>query len=1555
MAPDHGDFHASGIILLDLVSKNNDKYIARALLDSGSGTNFVSEDILPHLKYQHLDTKQMKVTGINSTEVRSFQLVKIFISKTDCPLKEIKCYTLPGVMQYNVNRTDYSNFISHCKGLKNFSDPLVAETSHGEGLALILGPGTIRDLSYKSPSFFRSFLIDHTFFGPAVSGRLPVSQPFCSYRTDLELFRSSTDDKYFRSESEIDTKIKLLDNLEFLRDKEVLGVKADELHADDQICIDKFKKSVLYDKPNKRYIVALPFKNNKHQLPSNEWIALKRTQILQRQFMKDKNYGLQYAAQIQKLLVSDFIEEVLPGTPVGEIVHYLPHRGIIKRDSKTTSLRIVMDASCRQNASSLCLNDVIYSGPNLIISMTFLLLKFRLEKYGVCADIEKAFLNLLIRILDRDVLRFFFPSDIFDPSSPMKIYRYKVVMFGASCSPFLLAAVIETHLDNYVQDRILQESLKSIFIDNLLTSKKTEVELLDLYHNARKVYQEMGLNLRQWASNSDLLVRTAKADGVWDDSPKVKVLGLLWDPKLDEFSFKQDLKFKNIHSKRSVVATGNQIVDNFGFLLPIEMRYRVFVQKLWFEKFSWDNSFNKPKHQLLVQEWENIQSDIKLVSTATFKRTMETLENVELHIFSDASFGAFGCVAYFVIPSCKAYPKGLTQIRYSKGKVVSPQRCPKTDTIPKLELMGVVMSANAAVNLLKAYSNLKFSRKVLWSDSQTVLDQCASIVANKTNFVHNRVVDIRELCPGFELRYVATTENPADLITKPISAKKLLVSSLWWNGPNWLPHKNNWYKEKSWNLHPEEPQERFEDPEMDELEINNMYGNITSDIQKEVLNSLSVKFWKFGEYSRCIKLFCGLISFLEYMRTHKFIKCIPSKNDRAAGERLAILTMQKECFPNELLDLNKGERVRNEKYAQLKLYLDTYGIIRIQGRIRDEHFTKTNRPILFEYNHPFTILFIQDRHKCYNCSSVSYTLSQIRKEIHCLKLRKQIFEVVSKCIICRKLLSRPFRYPDNPPLNDYRTRCSRPFSMCGLDYIGPFFLKKEKENKDISISLSSENPDNPKDPQGPEDLEDLESPMDPQGPEDLKDSKNPKDRRKVWIVMFSCLVSRAVYLVLVPNRSTETFLRALRELSARHCEPRMFISDNEGAFEAANRVLQRISEKSEVNNYFGKRNIVWKFLPSRASWMGGVYERLVQIVKIELMKLQKKCLFSEMDWRSHLCELESIINDRPLTYVSDVGTEPEVITPNSIIHGCISESTLASDINIDDAIADLKQYRNDPESLYREKIKQKTQFWNKLQSDYIEALNLSHYKKSKSNGKYSSITPEVGTMVSIQDSNTKLGGRLGIIVKLLPSSDGVVRRAEVKTTIPFEIKDSNQNKSFKTEIRIKSIKHLLPLEMKVDMDHPLQDHIEGDDSQELVQNSESQNVSSQNSNAGDSPNLNSSIDLNEELTEKDEPCEASVCRKPGPPIDGELWIQCDICKNWYHLECVDLDPTLNYEHIPYSCPACIEIDFQGFPSQESKNIAEMRRIGKLSLLGAINPKVKRKAAQNCLRWMKTVG
>ena len=87
----------------------------------------------------------------------------------------------------------------------------------------------------------------------------------------------------------------------------------------------------------------------------------------------------------------------------------------------------------------------------------------------------------------------------------------------------------------------------------------------------------------------------------------------------------------------------------------------------------------------------------------------------------------------------------------------------------------------------------------------------------------------------------------------------------------------------------------------------------------------------------------------------------------------------------------------------------------------------------------------------------------------------------------------------------------------------------------------------------------------------------------MWIVLFSCLVTRLIYITIIPNRNTESFLRALKELSGRYSEPRLIYSDNEGAFSRTNEMLKKIADRPEMKAQLLSKGITWKFIPSRAS------------------------------------------------------------------------------------------------------------------------------------------------------------------------------------------------------------------------------------------------------------------------------------------------------------------------------------------------------------------------------------
>ena len=54
-------------------------------------------------------------------------------------------------------------------------------------------------------------------------------------------------------------------------------------------------------------------------------------------------------------------------------------------------------------------------------------------------------------------------------------------------------------------------------------------------------------------------------------------------------------------------------------------------------------------------------------------------------------------------------------------------------------------------------------------------------------FVSNRISQIQQHLPPSQWHYVPTMSNPADLASRGATPAELLNSSLWWEGPPWLP------------------------------------------------------------------------------------------------------------------------------------------------------------------------------------------------------------------------------------------------------------------------------------------------------------------------------------------------------------------------------------------------------------------------------------------------------------------------------------------------------------------------------------------------------------------------------------------------------------------------------------------------------------------------------------------------------------------------------------------------------------------------------------------------
>ena len=133
--------------------------------------------------------------------------------------------------------------------------------------------------------------------------------------------------------------------------------------------------------------------------------------------------------------ISKGIVEIVDGSMVQSAskCHYLPHHAVIRTDKSTTKLRIVYDASAKTEGPSL--NDCLYAGPSFGQRILDILIRFRLHRIALIADIEKAFLMISIAEEDRDVLRFLWLDDIKSDLPRIQVLWFARVVFGVASSP----------------------------------------------------------------------------------------------------------------------------------------------------------------------------------------------------------------------------------------------------------------------------------------------------------------------------------------------------------------------------------------------------------------------------------------------------------------------------------------------------------------------------------------------------------------------------------------------------------------------------------------------------------------------------------------------------------------------------------------------------------------------------------------------------------------------------------------------------------------------------------------------------------------------------------------------------------------------------------------------------------------------------------------------------------------------------------------------------------------------------------------------------------------
>ena len=304
-------------------------------------------------------------------------------------------------------------------------------------------------------------------------------------------------------------------------------------------------------------------------------------------------------------------------------------------------------------------------------------------------------------------------------------YQSEVVLFEATWSPYLLQETLQTHLSQNAEGN---KFVDKFYVDNYMHTYDNEDELVTDKVVLDNVMNLATMPLQEWASNND------NFNSMYQLAVPVtrNVLGISWNPNTDNMNIVVGEKLIHEDSWRytkcKVLSLVSSIYDPLGWVSPLTVRGKMFMQTLWKEKMGWDQNLN-PKQIKVIRD---ILVDLQRVDEFVVPRHV-LHEHTELHVFADTSTRAYGVTVYTVNDT-----HTRNNLLMSKARVAPCRE--DCLTIPKLELTASLIGARLIHYLTSLF---KFQTIYLWSDSKVAISWITSDRDMKDIYVANRVAEIK--------------------------------------------------------------------------------------------------------------------------------------------------------------------------------------------------------------------------------------------------------------------------------------------------------------------------------------------------------------------------------------------------------------------------------------------------------------------------------------------------------------------------------------------------------------------------------------------------------------------------------------------------------------------------------------------------------------------------------------------------------------------------------------------------------------------------------------------
>ena len=421
------------------------------------------------------------------------------------------------------------------------------------------------------------------------------------------------------------------------------------------------------------------------------------------------------------------------------------------------------------------------------------------------------------------------------------------------------------------------------------------------------------------------------------------------------------------------------------------------------------------------------------------------------------------------------------------------------------------------------------STTVFWSDSVNVLWWVRGRSRQFKPFVANRAGEIQSKSDPDKWRYVPTSINPADLLSRGMRAADLKTCDKWWKGPEFLLQPvETWPLNKVINRPTENAELKSTTKPVDTQEIQMAGTNHDSQSDEEIRQVFVTTVEMDTPSTVDPHLYSSWLKLRRITAwVNRFItNCQKQKEERTSGElqtdelKVAEVQLIKETqrveFKEERTALSRGKPLpSSSKLLGLKPMLDKDGLMRSDGRLAHAKFLSfdVRYPVILPRKSWVTKLIIKEFHENgKHASGTNHTLAALSARYWVISGREAIREWEKECMALRRRKSKACQQIMAPlPLSRIKTSL-RAFTKTAVDFGGPFVTVQGRG----------------------------------------------KRREKRYLCLFTCMTTRAVHLEIAYGLDTDSFLNAFYRMVSRRGLPEAMHSDNGTNFKGADKELKSL-------------------------------------------------------------------------------------------------------------------------------------------------------------------------------------------------------------------------------------------------------------------------------------------------------------------------------------------------------------------------------------------------------------